>query len=508
MTAQRASLLILAITAATIYFLRLDNVAGLIADDAWYILLAKAIANGDGYRLISSATQPFVPTAPPGFPIALAPVFLFSPSYPDNLLLLKMVSVLAMFGVGAACWFDFTRHREIKRDQAVWLSLLVIVAPPFVFLATSTVMAECLFTFVQLLAILAIENASRDRQEAPMRVVGAAVLAAMAVLIRTAGLALVVAAIAYFVMHRQWRRALITTATVTVCLLPWQIYSSLGQSPLEERAVHSATITYSYSELLAMARPGSLSTTVSAADWLTRAAANVSGILTRDVGATILPEVFRASSESGEEVVSVGAPGRGSMGSATGTMLLSALFALVMLLGVIRTRAWFELPFLLIAASIGMIAAVGAETYRYVLPLMPFLLLYFLRGLVHPSAARIAVLCLVGLHGMDHAMYLRDRAAGASSWIADAREIDEVLSWMHDNIQGAAAIASTNPGLVYLRTGRKGVGSGEPLQNWEKWRAAGVRYVVALRPIELPPPSLNGKVVFRSSHGRLWIVEM
>ena len=46
----------LTVIAVAIYALRLDDAAGLIVDDAWYILLAKALAGGDGYRLISSAT--------------------------------------------------------------------------------------------------------------------------------------------------------------------------------------------------------------------------------------------------------------------------------------------------------------------------------------------------------------------------------------------------------------------------------------------------------------------
>ncbi len=507
MTAQRRHALMLAIIAAAIYVLRLDDVAGLIVDDAWYILLAKALANGDGYRLISSATTAFVPTVPPGFPLALAPVFLLNPSYPGNLLWLKAVSVLAMFGVGAAAWIDYTRHRAIEPSSAMWLSFVVVIAPPLVFLATSTVMAECLFALILLLAVVAIEGVSRNRQARSAQVIGAAALAAGAALIRTAGLAVVAAAIAHFVLQRQWRRAAMTAATSVVCLLPWQLYSALEQRPFEERAGHAATISYSNSELVAMNRPGLVNGTVSFTDWLARAAANVAGVATRDVGAAILPEVFRGPSESGEEVVSVGTPGRGSMGSATGTMLLSATFVVVMLVGVVRSRAWFDLPFLVIAASIGMIAAVGAQTYRYVLPLMPFLLMYFVHGLARP-AARIAVLCLVGLHLLDHTMYLRDRANGATTWIADAREVEEVFSWMQDNIHGEAKVASTNPGLVYLRIGRTGVGSGQPLENWEKWRAAGVKYVVALRPIEPPPRILNHRVVFRTSRNRLWVVEM
>ena len=77
------------------------------------ILLAKALAGGDGYRLISSATTPVMPSVPPGFPAVLAPVFLIAPTFPDNLALLKLISIAAMAGVGAYMWIDFTRHRGV-----------------------------------------------------------------------------------------------------------------------------------------------------------------------------------------------------------------------------------------------------------------------------------------------------------------------------------------------------------------------------------------------------------
>ena len=47
--------------------------AGLFTDDALFIVLAKSLAQGDGFRLISSTT-PILPAYPPGFPMLLAPL--------------------------------------------------------------------------------------------------------------------------------------------------------------------------------------------------------------------------------------------------------------------------------------------------------------------------------------------------------------------------------------------------------------------------------------------------
>ncbi|MGH9847443.1 MAG: hypothetical protein ACREEM_52790, partial [Blastocatellia bacterium] len=75
---QRVFLIIAALAALalclTIYLLRLDGVVGLVVDDAWYVLLAKALATGQGYTLINSPTPGIQPFYSPAFP-ALISIF-------------------------------------------------------------------------------------------------------------------------------------------------------------------------------------------------------------------------------------------------------------------------------------------------------------------------------------------------------------------------------------------------------------------------------------------------
>src|SRR5688572_29248876 len=82
----------LAITA--VYLLRLNSVVGLMVDDAWYVVLAKALSEGAGFRLISSAAAPIQPLYPPGFPAVLSIIFSIDPEFPRNLWLLKSVSIV------------------------------------------------------------------------------------------------------------------------------------------------------------------------------------------------------------------------------------------------------------------------------------------------------------------------------------------------------------------------------------------------------------------------------
>jgi Glycosyltransferase family 87 len=498
---------VLTLAAAAIYTLRVDDVAGLIVDDAWYMVLGKALADGEGFRLISSSASAIVPSVPPGFPALLAVVFKLNPAYPANLWLLKAVSILAMAGVGVACWIYYTRYRQVPASHALWMVFAVVLTPAFVFVATSTVMAECVFTLAQLAAVIGAERVIR-RDAADVRApMLAGVLAALALLVRTAGLAVVGATLVYFLLERRFRQAAVFAVVVAAAMLPWQLYAFRNAPTDEERMAHGGTIAYRYTQLLGMESPGAATTQVSPGRMTGRALRNVADIVARDIGAVFLPVLYRGPEESGGELISVGRPGRGSMGVATGTMVVSTLLSLLIVVGVVRARAWFSLPAMLIVASMVMIAPVGALTYRYVVPLAPFLLLFLWRGIAHPAVARVAVLCVLGFHLFDHGMYLRVQATAAPVWIGDAREIDEVLSWIEASLPDDGSVASSNPGLVYLRTGRKGIVSAYPDKNWESWRASGVRYVAALRRSELPSRWWKAQVLFQTKR-RLWVVRM
>ena len=67
-------------------------------------------------------------------------------------------------------------------------------------------------------------------------------------------------------------------------------------------------------------------------------------------------------------------------------------------------------------------------------------------------------------------------------------------------------MAATNPGLVYLRTGRRAVMAANLATNIEAWRAAGIRFVVALQPTALPPAAWGVRPLYQSN--RLWIAEL
>ncbi|HEX8029767.1 MAG TPA: hypothetical protein VF491_14945 [Vicinamibacterales bacterium] len=465
---------------------------------------------GDRWRLISSATAEILPAVPPGFAAVLAPIIALTPAFPANVIWLKLVSVAAVFGMAIAYWIDLTRHRGLSIAYATLLTTVTLLTPSLVFLATSTVMSDCVFAFMQVVAVVLVERVGRRDRDDVMSPAVAGLAAGGAMLIRTAGAAAVAAAIIYLLLLTRWRQAMVFATVVVACLLPWWLYARAHAPTDAERMAHAGTIAYSYQQLLTMDRlndPSSGSSSLNA--MARRVARNLTGMVTRDVGALLAPSLYRGPFESGEEAIAVGGRDGGSMGGAPQTMAISALLTAVVIAGgVVATSRELSMPLLLSVMTLVIIAPVGGPTFRYLVPLAPYIVWFAWHGLRRPAVARVVLSSLLGLQLMDHASYIGQKLDASTDWLVDARENDELFGWMSTNLHGPGAVAATNPGLAYLRTGRRAVASVAPMDNWDRWKSLGVRYVAASMTLGLPPESLGWRLLFRTPERGLWVIEI
>jgi hypothetical protein len=497
---------------AAIYLLRLDHVAGLVVDDAWYILLARSIAQGTGYGLINSPEPGLLlPPNPPGFALLLSLVFAVQGSFPANVIPLKLVSVVSMFALGIAC-YRYGSGRGLPRPLAAALAFAVVITPAFVFLATSTVMSECVFALTQLAAVLTLDR-SVETSSQP-RAFGAGLLAGASLLIRTAGLPISVGGLLYLLWRRRWRQAAVFAAAVALCSTPWLIYSRVHAPTQAQREAHGGAHAFTYGSEFWMRWAGQPSLgMVTWRDLPARIRDGMVDVFGRDVAGIMMPTLYRGAFESGEEVISVGGglfPA--SMGSAPGTMVASGLLSLVALVGfaaVVR-RQGITAAEVIVPLSIGLIVAWPQWAFRFVLPLAPFLYLYVVSGFralsSSPAVARIALFCIIGLNLADHALYIVQSRSAALDWAADAQEVDAVFAWMAAHATEPGHVATSNPALVYLRTGRRTVAIDDVEDNWRRWKQHGVRYLVCLRPSELPSAQVRYTLLYRSARQGLWIV--
>src|SRR5688500_11895524 len=181
-----------------------------------------------------------------------------------------------------------------------------------------------------------------------------------------------------------------------------------------QRATHGGSCVYSDGEQIWMRWAGDpASGNVTLRDIPARVATNVVDVFARGMAGIFVPSLLRGPAESGEEMVALGGAaglGVGSMGSARGTMAISIALSALVLLGFVQTaRTRVTAAELLLPISLAIILVWPFWTFRFVVPLTPYLFFYLvagLRTLASVGVARVALLCVIGLHVSDHARYV------------------------------------------------------------------------------------------------------
>jgi hypothetical protein len=405
-----------------------------------------------------------------------------------------------------------------------------VITPSLVFLVTSTVMSEAVFLFVELAAVLAIERASRAANRGGRWAVVAGGLAAGAMLVRTAGVALIAAGVLYLARGRRWRQTLIFAVASVTCVLPWSLYARTHAGTRAALVDHGGVMAVDYTSWFWTSEAGTVSARqVGLGTLPARIERNVTNITVRDIGGIFMPLLFRTSSESGLEVIGLGPPEGGkvpSMGSAVGTQIISSLLTALIVVGFVAAcRRGLTVAEPLVALSMTMIVLWPFWTFRFVLALTPFLFGYLVLGvegvaglLAHgrerttsrsSSAVRVFLAVVIGLNLLDHGQYIA-KAYGESRgapWKAHADDIAQVLDWIQQHADANSVIAADNPALVYLRTGHPTVAINSYGDRWDRWRRMGVRYLVSLSDGELVEDP-RAVLRFKLPDKNMWVIEL
>jgi hypothetical protein len=98
------------------------------------------------------------------------------------------------------------------------------------------------------------------------------------------------------------------------------------------------------------------------------------------------------------------------------------------------------------------------------------------------------------------------RSGPQPAWLQDYEEVKLVTDWMRTNLHEDGAVASSNPGLVYLSTGRQTVGLTNLRPKWLELQLNGIAFAAALTRAENPSSSLGFPTLFESPRLKLWVV--
>ena len=194
---------------------------GIYHDDGIYLVTAKALAEGKGYRIISLPEEPPQTKYPILFPAVLSAAWMIFPKFPDNALFLKTIPLLS-----AILWlwlsYKLIREETGSHDVALWIVLLTAASSWVVFFST-TFMSETFFSCFAAGALIWLKRlegtGNGERISWPLLL--ATVLVAASFLTRTVGTPLVAAGAVSLFHRRKYVPCLMFLFGFAVLAAPW-----------------------------------------------------------------------------------------------------------------------------------------------------------------------------------------------------------------------------------------------------------------------------------------------
>lgn len=491
LTRYRAEIAVLAI-ALLLWAPRLTGPIDLRWDAGVYYVLGTSLAKGEGYRILSEPGFPEALQYPPGLPGIVAvhewflgttdPVVVAPWLRRFNLILFVAyaLAVLALAKRHLRPWYALAAATLcLLQFMTIFLSDLLFTELPFA-------LVSVVFVLVAVDGLLA----SRPR----LRETASFLLAAIAFLLRTAGLALLAAWVFEAVARRRWWLAVMRSILALLPVLAWearvvQVRASYeyAHPAYEYQRAPYQFYNVSYAENVAFANAAPLASRP-AQIFSTRLITNLLEMV-KSVGETI-----STSEHYWRQLLLHAQQQLFGRQLAPLNLVLVPIIGLSVLVAVgvgilARRRAWLMTVIILVSLALICTTPWPDQFQRYLMPLAPFLAiaamlalsqLYVVLGAaqLRPASITVGQVSLVGLLLLPIALqiytarelfYQRERL-GASfvpgrgaarqhffyhgrSW----RTWEEAAGWIANNSRPDAIVATTQRHLCYLRTGRQAV---------------------------------------------------
>lgn len=177
------------------------GVTGVYHDDAIYVITAKALAQGDGYRLINLPGAPRQTKYPILYPLLLAAVWKVQPEFPDTVVLMQYLTLMLGAAAVGLSYLFLVRFAYCTRRAAACVGLLCATSPEIAYFSTIT-MAEMPFLLSTIVALWRVELAALAAPR-PRQALLTGLALAMPFLCRTVGATIILGGIAVLAARRR-----------------------------------------------------------------------------------------------------------------------------------------------------------------------------------------------------------------------------------------------------------------------------------------------------------------
>jgi hypothetical protein len=405
---------------------------GVFHDDAVYVVLAKALASGEGYRYVNLPGAPFASHFPPGYPLVLSVFWRVMPSLNVAVFVFKLLNAL-FFAVSAVLITKLARERTGNANLATAIGLVAAISVPSLVLV-SMVLSEPLFLVLVLAVLLLAERAAEKATVRQLVVVG--LLIGGATLVRVHGIVLLPAIVLALLAQRRWRDGAVVVLGALVLLVPWQLW------------------VVSHVSVLPQPLQGNYG---SYTEWWLRGF--------QEMGIGMIPATLqRTIPEAGAMFSAIFSATRGEYPHLLTRYMLVGVSVLGSIL--LARRAPVTLAFLVF--YVGIVAIWPFPPSRFAWGIWPIIILVLASGAQAIVALEwrrmrwmryVAVAAALWL-GVGYARYemraIRGRWWASISRAADTR-ITSAIDWTRRNTPEGEVIASDDEAALYLYTGRRGV---------------------------------------------------
>jgi hypothetical protein len=195
--------------------------AGVFQDDGIYVILGKALANGEGYRYLNLPGAPYATHYPPGYPLLLALLWKLFPEFPQNVAAFTFANAgfLALAAYGS---FLFARNRlQLSTLGAALVSIAGTVSIPALIFGVF-VLSEPMFMALLVLVLIYAERVADDADWRSALFVGLA--GGALAMVRTTAMFIVPAFALVLLFRRLYLPALCAVLGCAVFMVPWHLW--------------------------------------------------------------------------------------------------------------------------------------------------------------------------------------------------------------------------------------------------------------------------------------------
>ena len=208
------------------------GVCGVCHDDGIYVSTGKALSQGYGYRLISLPGCPLQSKCPFIYPLLLGIIWKLWPSFPDNLVIMQFLNLCFGAATVGLSYIYLVRFNYFSRGIAFVAGLLCATSTQFLYFATIA-LSEMLFALFTILMMFALEQQLCVKSNNRLSQLLLGVILALPFLTRAIGFVFIpIALLGLYLSNRPIRWVALG---VTLMALPWTLWMILvpkiGQSP-------------------------------------------------------------------------------------------------------------------------------------------------------------------------------------------------------------------------------------------------------------------------------------